>query len=67
MISYYFAGKDDLIQQVVSEIFTAISGFMTQRMEGQNSAEAALRTYIEANVAFIAANRTRMKASSTSS
>lgn len=62
LISYHFASKDELIEQVVSTIFHMIGQFMARRMEQQSSATQALRTYIQANAAFIAGHRTQMKA-----
>jgi AcrR family transcriptional regulator len=61
LISYHFASKDELIEQVVTTIFHMIEQFMAQRMEQQSSAADALRTYIQANAAFIGAHRTQMK------
>jgi AcrR family transcriptional regulator len=62
LISYHFADKDELIEQVVVTIYSAMAQFMAQRMEGQSSASGALRAYIEANVAFIGTHRTQMQA-----
>jgi AcrR family transcriptional regulator len=62
LISYHFADKDELIQQVVLTIFEEIGRFMSQRLERQAGAADALRTYIEANAEFIGTHRTRMKA-----
>jgi len=62
LISYHFADKDELIQQVVTDIFGAITQFMGQRMGRQSSAADALQTYIQANAEFIGAHRVQMKA-----
>jgi AcrR family transcriptional regulator len=62
LISYHFASKDDLIAQVVATIFAEIEQSMTQQMAHPSSATAALRTYIEANVAFIGSHRAQMAA-----
>lgn len=62
LISYHFAGKDELIAQIVAETYTAIEQFMTRRMEHQSTAAGALQTYIRANVEFIGTHRTQMKA-----
>lgn len=62
LISYHFAGKDELIAQIVAETYTAIGQFMTRRMEHQSTAAGALQTYIWANVEFIGTHRTQMKA-----
>ena len=56
VILYYFATKDDLIREVVAHVFASGEAFIRPRVdvEGQ-SAAGALRTFIEASVAFIAA------------
>jgi AcrR family transcriptional regulator len=62
LISYHFAGKEELISEVVREVYTAMSGFMSERMRAHTSAPAALRTYIEATIEFIGTHRTQMRA-----
>jgi AcrR family transcriptional regulator len=62
LISYHFAGKDELIQQVVREVSSALGAFMSDKVDGQSTAAAALRAYIEAKVEFVASHRTQMKA-----
>ncbi len=62
LISYHFAGKDELIGEVVGEIVGAIGRFMAERMQAPSGAREALRIYIEGNVEFIGAHRTEMKA-----
>lgn len=62
LISYHFASKDELIEQVVTTIFGMIGQFMAQHMEQPSSAADALRTYIRANAEFIGMHRTQMKA-----
>ncbi|MGN6678760.1 MAG: TetR/AcrR family transcriptional regulator, partial [Streptosporangiaceae bacterium] len=62
LISYHFGTRDELIEQVVSEIVTSIGSHMMQRLAGVTSATSALRTYIEGNIEFIGAHRQQMKA-----
>jgi AcrR family transcriptional regulator len=62
LISYHFAGKSDLMQQVVAEIVAAMSQHMTERMAGRSSAASALETYIRATAEFVAGHRRQMKA-----
>lgn len=62
VISYYFAGKDDLIHQVVVAIYTVGAEFMLPRFEGQVRSRNILRAYIESNIAFMGAKRTYMVA-----
>jgi AcrR family transcriptional regulator len=62
LISYHFEGKNELMAEVVTEVYAAISGFVSERMQAQPSAAGALRTYIESNVEFIGSHRRQMKA-----
>jgi AcrR family transcriptional regulator len=62
VISYYFASKDDLIMQVVIDVYTAGTLFMMPRLQALTSARDLLRTYIESNVAFMAVNRPLVRA-----
>ena len=63
LIGYHFAGKDDLIKQVVFEILEQGKSYMRPRI----LAEAAtgpgfLRAYIESNLAFMKEHRNHMVA-----
>ncbi len=62
LISYHFAGKDELIGEVVRTVLADIGAFMAERMKTAASPADALRTYIEGNVAFIGSHREQMKA-----
>jgi AcrR family transcriptional regulator len=62
LISYHFAGKQDLIQQIVGQIVGGIGRVLHERMQGQPTATDALSTYIAANIEYIAVHRTEMKA-----
>lgn len=62
MISYHFAGKDELMNAVVADVVGSIGQFMDQRMRGVGTAAGLLRAYIEGVVAYISAHRARMKA-----
>jgi AcrR family transcriptional regulator len=62
LISYHFAGRDELIGEVVATVIGDIGAFMTQRMAGVSGPSAALRAYIEGNAEFTAAHRAEMKA-----
>jgi TetR/AcrR family transcriptional regulator, fatty acid metabolism regulator protein len=53
VISYHFAGKDELIEQVVNDIYLAGITFMAPRLEVQSTAAGMLRAYIQANIEFI--------------
>jgi AcrR family transcriptional regulator len=56
VILYYFAGKDELIREVAAHVFTTGQRFIEPLMQQQPNARSALRTFIEASVAFIAAD-----------
>ena len=62
LISYHFAGKQELIEQVTDTIVAEIGAFVAARMADQTSVAGALRAYIESNVEYVALHRTEMKA-----
>ena len=62
LISYHFAGKDELIGEVAQTVIGSIAQFMSETMRGASGPRDALRLYIEGNCAFIAGHRTEMKA-----
>ncbi|MFJ2031130.1 TetR/AcrR family transcriptional regulator [Streptosporangium sp. NPDC087985] len=62
LISYHFAGKDELMGAAVAEVYGHIGQFMAERMAGATCARDALRTYITALAGYIADNRPRMRA-----
>ncbi|HSR86957.1 MAG TPA: TetR/AcrR family transcriptional regulator [Streptosporangiaceae bacterium] len=62
LISYYFRSRDELIQQIVEHVLTAIGSQMAHRLADASSPASALRTYIEGNVEFIGAHHEEMKA-----
>ncbi|MFD7663590.1 TetR/AcrR family transcriptional regulator [Streptomyces sp. NPDC059788] len=53
MISYHFADKDDLIHQIVREVFTAGAEFIGARMAAEGTSAGKLRAYLEANLRFL--------------
>ena len=53
IISYNFAGKDDLMREVVVEVWRAIEAYIGPKVEAAAGARAKLRAYIEANTAFL--------------
>lgn len=62
LISYHFANKEELVRTVLEDVFREIGAFMAERMSEPASASEALRTYLEANLEFAAAQPTRMRA-----
>jgi TetR/AcrR family transcriptional regulator, fatty acid metabolism regulator protein len=53
VICYHFAGKDDLIRQTAAEVLARGEAFMLPRVLAESSGAAALRAYIERNLAFM--------------
>lgn len=53
VISYHFAGKDDLIKEVVLEVVESGKAYMRSRIDPESSAPGVLRDYIESNLAFM--------------
>lgn len=62
MISYHFADKDDLMHQIVREVFTAGAEFIGARMAVEETVAAKLRAYLEANLEFLRAHPREMVA-----
>ena len=61
LISYHFADKDDLIEQVVAEIYTVGGAVVSPHSDGATSAWQALRGYLEGSIAFYDTHRTHMR------
>jgi AcrR family transcriptional regulator len=53
LISYHFAGKDELIAQVVSEVLEQGKAYMRPRILAESTGPGTLRAYIESNLAFM--------------
>jgi len=62
LISYHFASKDDLIEQVVDEVVTTGQAFMGPRIEAAQGARSKLRAYLESNLEFMASHRAHIVA-----
>jgi AcrR family transcriptional regulator len=62
LISYHFADKADLIDQVVAEVVAAGQTFMQPRIEAAAPGRDRLRAYIESNLAFMAGHRAHITA-----
>jgi AcrR family transcriptional regulator len=62
LISYHFANKDDLIGQVVAEIYATGGAVVRPHSDGATSAWQALRGYLEGSIAFYDTHRTHMRA-----
>ena len=56
VISYYFAGKDDLIREVVAHVFETGEAFIRPQVDIGDNPRVTLLTFIKASVAFIGAH-----------
>lgn len=55
VISYHFAGKDELIREIGLHVYATGGRFIQPRVDRQNGARTALLSYIAASVGFVAA------------
>ncbi|MET3807878.1 AcrR family transcriptional regulator [Nakamurella sp. UYEF19] len=62
LISYHFAGKDELITAVAEDAITSIGDHLARQLAAETTASGMLRAYIEGMVQFTATHRSRMKA-----
>jgi AcrR family transcriptional regulator len=53
VISYHFAGKDELIQQVIADVSAAGSAMMWPRVQAESTSAGMLRAYIQSHVDFM--------------
>jgi TetR/AcrR family transcriptional regulator, fatty acid metabolism regulator protein len=57
LISYHFAGKDDLIKQVVHQAAEQAKAYIRPRLLAESTGPGTLRAYIESNLAFMRDHR----------
>jgi TetR/AcrR family transcriptional regulator, fatty acid metabolism regulator protein len=57
VILYHFDGKDDLVRELVAELTVKGRAYLGPRLEAEPTGAGMLRTYIEANLAFVMENR----------
>ena len=62
VIIYHFGSKDDLIRELVAQLSAKGQAYMASRLEAEPTGAGMLRTYIEANLAFIGENRNHVAA-----
>ncbi len=60
LISYHFAGKDELVAAVVTAVIGQIGDHLAARVGAATDARARLRAYIEGNIEFIDTHRRQM-------
>src|SRR5262245_19609636 len=57
LISYHFASKEELLQQVVTSIYRRGADELIPKIAASSTAAEMLRTYLEANIRWVAAHR----------
>lgn len=57
MISYYFAGKAELMAEVVTSVLTDAEGAVAPRVAAASTAVGRFRTYVEATLEYVATHR----------
>jgi AcrR family transcriptional regulator len=62
VISYHFAGKEDLVREVVKAVYELGAKHMGPRIEAATTARDRLRAYIESNLEFMALYRKQLLA-----
>jgi TetR/AcrR family fatty acid metabolism transcriptional regulator len=62
VITYYFSSKEELIEQVVKEIYTDAARFIGPRLAAQPTAQLRLQVYIQAHVEYISTHLLQMMA-----
>ncbi len=62
VITYYFTSKEELLEQVVTEIYTAAVQAVTPQITVQPTTALRLHAYIRSAVEYIGAHRMRMVA-----
>ncbi len=62
LISYHFAGKAELMAEVVRSVVESMGTAVAGRMQGERSAAGLLRAYIEGVVGYTLAHRAQSRA-----
>ena len=61
-INYYFSSKEELLKQVVIEVYNGAAAYIGPRISAQSGASERLRAYIEAHIEYISQHLTEMMA-----
>ena len=56
VVSYHFAGKDELVERVVATLYSRAGELIGSQVDRAATSAAALRGYVEANLAFVRAD-----------
>lgn len=62
VISYHFAGKEDLVRELVAEVLARAEAYMRPRVPTGSGGPAVLRSYIESNLGFMGEYRNHLLA-----
>jgi len=62
IISYHFAGKDDLMREVIAEVMRAVAAHVQPHVEAAVGAREKLRAYIRAHMSFLAGHPHHLRA-----
>jgi TetR/AcrR family transcriptional regulator, fatty acid metabolism regulator protein len=62
VISYHFAGKTELMEQIVERVYREITEFVLLRMEKETTATGALRVNIRSVAAYMRGHRAQLLA-----
>lgn len=62
LISYHFAGKDELLLQVVRSVYRAGDDYIRPQVLAEDTAPARLAAYLRANLEFLRDHRREMSA-----
>ena len=62
VISYHFAGKGELMQQVINTVMEKAGAVMLPRIFAEHSVAGMLRAYIESNLEFLDSHRNHIMA-----
>lgn len=62
VVSYYFAGKDDLLGQVIFDVYGRAGAAIAERISDEQDPAAIVRGYVEANLSFLAENSSDIRA-----
>lgn len=57
VIGYHFAGKDDLLREVVAEVLARAEEYMVPLISAHSAEDGFVRAYVESNLAFMGAYR----------
>ncbi|MFJ5677447.1 TetR family transcriptional regulator [Streptomyces sp. NPDC093097] len=62
VISYHFAGKNELVERTVEQVYDGLGSFVAARLAGQTGTAAWLRVYIGSIATYMADHRSQLTA-----